>query len=57
MTDRIPYTYIIGWSSLNKWYYGVRYAKNCKPEDLWKTYFTSSKHVKEFLTGNGFKIS
>ena len=51
-----PYTYLIGWSKLNKWYYGVRYAtKNfclyesgAHPNDLWKTYFTSSKHVKRF---------
>lgn len=44
----IPYTYLIGWSKHNKWYYGVRYAKNCNPADLWKTYFTSSKYVKLF---------
>lgn len=42
----VPYTYLIGWSKLNKFYYGVRYAKNCNPSDLWITYFTSSKHVK-----------
>jgi hypothetical protein len=41
-----PYTYLIGWSKLNKWYYGVRYAQGCHPKDLWKTYFTSSKYVK-----------
>lgn len=43
-----PYTYLIGWSKLNTYYYGVRYAKGCNPSDLWKTYFTSSKYVKEF---------
>lgn len=48
-----PYTYLIGWSSHNKWYYGVRYAKNCNPSDLWKTYFTSSKHVKYFRELHG----
>ena len=42
-----PYTYLIGWSQHNKWYYGVRYAKNCHPSDLWVTYFTSSKIVKK----------
>jgi len=46
MTIYQPYTYLIGWSSHNKWYYGVRFAKNCHPSDLWKTYFTSSNHVK-----------
>lgn len=44
-----PYTYLIGWTKLDKWYYGVRYANPKSPkEDLWKQYFTSSKYVKEF---------
>lgn len=42
------YTYLIGWSGHNKWYYGVRYARGCKPSELWKTYFTSSRYVKAF---------
>lgn len=49
----IPYTYLLGWRKQNKYYYGVRFAKNCNPNDLWKTYFTSSKHVKSFLKENG----
>ena len=49
----IPYTYLIGWSKLNKYYYGVRYAKNCHPSDLWTKYFTSSKYVKQFREENG----
>lgn len=48
-----PYTYLIGWSSFNKWYYGVRYAKGCHPKDLWVTYFTSSRHVKQFRESHG----
>lgn len=44
----MAYTYIIGWSVYNKWYYGVRYAKDCNPTELWIKYFTSSKHVKRF---------
>jgi hypothetical protein len=51
-----PYTYLIGWSRLNTWYYGVRYARKsqclyesgCHPDELWVTYFTSSEYVKEF---------
>lgn len=43
-----PYTYLIGWTTYNKWYYGARWAKNCNPSDLWVTYFTSSKYVKGF---------
>lgn len=47
------YTYLIGWSKHNKWYYGVRYAKLAKPEDLFVTYFTSSRYVKNFIKENG----
>jgi len=43
----MSYTYLIGWKSQRLWYYGVRYAKNCKPEELWKTYKTSSIYVKQ----------
>lgn len=39
------YTYLIGWSSHDLWYYGVRWAKGCSVDDLWKTYFTSSNRV------------
>lgn len=38
---------------MNKWYYGVRYAKNCTPSDLWTTYQTSSKFVKKFVQEHG----
>ena len=51
--DNQPYTYLIGWSKLNKWYYGVRYSKKCHPSDLWVNYFTSSKYVDEFRKKNG----
>lgn len=43
-----PYTYHIAWSGIDKHYYGVRHAKTCHPEDLWKTYFTSSRKVCEY---------
>lgn len=48
-----PYCYLIGWTSLNKWYYGVRFAKNCHPSDFWVSYFTSSKHVKQLRAEHG----
>ena len=41
-----PYTYLIGWSTQQKYYYGVRYAIDCNPTDLWAKYFTSSPTVK-----------
>ena len=49
----IPYTYLIGWKKLNKFYYGRRTSKNCHPEEFWKTYFTSSEAVKLFRKENG----
>ncbi len=47
MAIHVPYTYLIGWTKINKYYYGVRYAKGCSPEDLWTSYFTSSKLVED----------
>jgi len=49
----MAYTYAIGWSNLDKWYYGVRFAKGCDPKELWESYFTSSKHVDEFRKKHG----
>ena len=56
-----PYTYLIGWSKLNKWYYGSRYAtkdkclyeSGCHPDDLWETYHTSSDLVTSFREEHG----
>lgn len=53
-----PYTYLIGWSKHNKWYYGSRssnsnYRGIAHPDDLWSTYFTSSKIVKAFREQHG----
>lgn len=48
-----PFTYLIGWKDIDRWYYGVRYARNCHPDDLWTSYFTSSKHVYRFREGYG----
>ena len=49
----IPYTYQIIWSTTGMKYYGVRYAKDCNPSDLWKTYFTSSVKVAEHVRAHG----
>ena len=43
-----PYTYLLGWSNQEKYYYGVRFAENCDPSNLWNKYFTSSSHVCNF---------
>lgn len=47
------YCYLIGWTRFQKYYYGARWSKNSSPNDLWKTYFTSSKSVKSFVKENG----
>jgi hypothetical protein len=48
-----PYTYLIGWSTLNRFYYGVRFSKKCHPDDLFKSYFTSSLEVKRMIEKHG----
>lgn len=32
---------------------GVRFARNCHPDDLWTSYFTSSKYVQAFREQHG----
>jgi len=49
----IAYCYLIGWSKLDRWYYGCQWNGKANPKLLWKTYFTSSKHVKKFREENG----
>lgn len=49
----MPFTYLIGWSKLDQFYYGARWASNSNPDDLWTIYFTSSKHVKRFRELHG----
>lgn len=53
----IPYTYLIGWTTINKWYYGCEWKttknKQAHPNNLWKTYFTSSKIVEQIREQHG----
>ena len=49
----MAYTYLIGWKKYNKYYYGVRFSKKSDPSELWISYFTSSKHVKDFYSLHG----
>lgn len=49
----VPFTYIVGWSDLNLWYYGVRYRKGCCPSDLMTCYFTSSSIVHDLIRRHG----
>ena len=49
----IPFTYLIGWSKLDIWYYGSKYSKDAHPDLLWNPYKTSSKIVEKFIEENG----
>jgi hypothetical protein len=49
MIKNIPFTYLIKHIPTDKYYYGVRFKKNCNPNDLWTKYFTSSKKVKSLI--------
>lgn len=40
------FTYLVKNKITGRWYYGVRYRKNCKISDLFTIYFTSSNEVK-----------
>ncbi len=48
-----PYTYFLYHVPTGYKYYGARYSKNAHPDDFWKTYFTSSKKVKELISEYG----
>ena len=48
-TDRTPYTYFIRWNTLGLNYYGRRTANRCHPEELFISYFTSSKVVADII--------
>ena len=41
-----PYTYLLTHVPSGKRYYGVRYSKKANPEELWVSYFSSSRKVK-----------
>jgi hypothetical protein len=48
------YTYLIGWRTLDVWYYGYRAGNKMAPSnDLWNVYPTSSQHVKDFRALHG----
>lgn len=48
-----PYTYLIGWTEHDKWYYGCQFGKGCHPDNLWVSYFTSSYEVDKMRNEYG----
>jgi hypothetical protein len=57
--NSIPYVYSLSFidpkTNTKRWYIGVQYGKNCNPENLWLSYFTSSKVIKSLLNEYGPK--
>ena len=57
MTDTtrlgVPYTYLVRHKPTGLYYYGLQYGKNCHPQNLWKTYFTSSKDIHKLIESTG----
>ncbi len=49
----MAYTYLLTHIPTGKRYYGVKYGKNSHPENLWITYFSSSKIVKDLIKSYG----
>ena len=53
MKETIPFTYKLIFKPTGQYYYGVRWAKGCKPSDLWTSYFSSSNVVKKLIKEYG----
>jgi hypothetical protein len=53
MNIYLPFTYVLTFKPTGQRYYGVRYAKNAHPSQLWTTYFTSSKAIKTLIKDHG----
>lgn len=49
----IPFSYYLFHKPTKKHYYGIRFAKNCCPDDLWTKYFSSSIIVKKLISDYG----
>lgn len=45
----MPFTYYLFHRPTGAKYYGVRYARDCHPSDLWTVYFSSSHRVKALI--------
>ena len=48
-----PFTYRVTHLPTGRWYYGVRYKNGCSIDDMWTTYFTSSKQIKKLILQDG----
>lgn len=48
-----PFSYHLYHIPTGKHYYGIKHSKDCHPNQLWTTYFSSSKIVKQFIVEYG----
>ncbi len=51
--DRTPFTYVVTHVATGRRYYGAKYSKGCEPPDLWVTYFTSSRVIRDLVKTEG----
>lgn len=48
-----PFTYLITFLPTGQKYYGVRTKRGCHPGELWQSYYTSSKIVRQLIDEHG----
>tara|TARA_B110000977_G_scaffold28086_1_gene35842 strand:+ start:541 stop:1176 length:636 start_codon:yes stop_codon:yes gene_type:complete len=53
MKNTMPFTYLITHIQTGMRYYGSKSSKGCSPEDLGKSYFSSSKRIKRIILDEG----
>jgi len=53
MTIYTPFTYLLTFLPTGQQYYGVRTKRGCQPADLWNSYYTSSKLVRQLIAEHG----
>ena len=52
--EYLSYTYLIGWTKQDLWYYGCRWANKCSPEDdLWHKYKTHGTRIPKTIERYG----
>jgi len=53
MSIYTPYTYLVKFKPTGAVYYGSRTKQGCDPSDLWTSYYTSSKTVRQLIKQHG----
>lgn len=53
MSIYTPFTYVVKFKPTGQIYYGSRTKQGCQPTDLWTSYYTSSKVVRQLIDEHG----